>query len=337
MALLAQTRPAAANASAAGIAGAVDATPVAGTDAGNIASLAAGAGNVGANAIAAETLVAVVATDSADTALPLSDPLVQDDAFSQAGDLLTLGLKTAAPAAAATIKSAPATPDKGLLPHADATQSPAAANPILVSQTTNATDDFSDPSVDTTLILKKTTGLMLDAPASTVGVTPAATPTLSAADTGVTTTATPATALISAQLGSDEWRQAIGQQVLMQVRNGQQNAELRLHPDNLGALQISLRMDGNNQAQIHLASGHSQVRSALEDALPQLRAALAESGISLGQSSVGSETTPNWGGTGQDSANNARTASGFAIDAQTVIADDAVAPASTAAGIDTFA
>ena len=55
-------------------------------------------------------------------------------------------------------------------------------------------------------------------------------------------------------------------------RNGQQNAELRLHPQELGALQISLKME-DNQAQLHFASAHSQVRAAIEAAMPSLRSA----------------------------------------------------------------
>ena len=105
------------------------------------------------------------------------------------------------------------------------------------------------------------------------------------------TAMTPATPQINAQLGSPEWQQAVSQQVLMFSRNGQQNAELRLHPDDLGAIQISLKLD-NDQAQITMASGHSQVRAALEAALPHLRHALAESGINLSQSSVSSDAFP---------------------------------------------
>ncbi|UIM99631.1 flagellar hook-length control protein FliK [Yersinia ruckeri] len=98
---------------------------------------------------------------------------------------------------------------------------------------------------------------------------------------------------LTAQLGSQEWQQALGQQVLMFSRNGQQNAELRLHPQELGALQISLKIE-DNQAQLHFASAHGQVRAALEAALPGLRHALAESGIQLGQSSVSSEGSSQW-------------------------------------------
>jgi len=108
--------------------------------------------------------------------------------------------------------------------------------------------------------------------------------------TASATTSTPATPMLNAQLGSDEWQQALSQQIVMFSRNGQQNAELRLHPEDLGAIQISLKLD-NDQAQISLVSSHSHVRSALEAAIPQLRSALAESGINLGESQVSSDSS----------------------------------------------
>ncbi|MCU5773276.1 flagellar hook-length control protein FliK [Erwiniaceae bacterium BAC15a-03b] len=111
------------------------------------------------------------------------------------------------------------------------------------------------------------------------------TPTASA------TSLTPATPQLNSQLGSPEWQQALSQQVLMFSRNGQQTAELRLHPQDLGSIQISLKLD-NDQAQLNMVSGHSQVRAALEAALPQLRTALAESGINLGQTNVSSDAFP---------------------------------------------
>ncbi|HAT23901.1 MAG TPA: flagellar hook-length control protein FliK, partial [Pantoea septica] len=107
--------------------------------------------------------------------------------------------------------------------------------------------------------------------------------------TASATTSTPSTPMLNAQLGSDEWQQALSQQIVMFTRNGQQNAELRLHPADLGAIQISLKLD-NDQAQINMASSHSHVRAALEAAFPQLRNALAESGINLGQSQGSSDS-----------------------------------------------
>ena len=73
------------------------------------------------------------------------------------------------------------------------------------------------------------------------------------------------------------------------TRQGQQSAELRLHPEELGQIQISLKMD-DNQAQLQMVSAHSHVRAALEAALPVLRTQLAENGIQLGQSSISSES-----------------------------------------------
>ncbi|WNN42854.1 flagellar hook-length control protein FliK [Winslowiella toletana] len=118
---------------------------------------------------------------------------------------------------------------------------------------------------------------------------------LSAASTPLTPTASasvmaPATPQLNSQLGSPEWQQALSQQVVMFNRNGQQNAELRLHPQDLGSIQISLKLD-NDQAQLNMVSGHSQVRAALEAAIPQLRTALAESGIYLAQSNVSSDAS----------------------------------------------
>lgn len=99
----------------------------------------------------------------------------------------------------------------------------------------------------------------------------------------------PSTPMLNAHLGSNEWQQALSQQIVMFSRNGQQNAELRLHPEDLGAIQISLKLN-NDQAQLNMVSSHSHVRAALEAALPQLRSALADSGINLGESQVSSES-----------------------------------------------
>ncbi|MEL2242178.1 flagellar hook length control protein FliK [Leclercia adecarboxylata] len=94
--------------------------------------------------------------------------------------------------------------------------------------------------------------------------------------------------VVSAQLGSNEWQQTISQHITLFTRQGQQSAELRLHPEDLGQVQITLKLD-DNQAQLQMVSGHSHVRAALEAALPVLRTQLAENGIQLTQSSISSE------------------------------------------------
>lgn len=97
-------------------------------------------------------------------------------------------------------------------------------------------------------------------------------------------------AVLSAPLGSNEWQQTLSQHVTLFTRQGQQNAQLHLHPEELGQIQISLKIDDNNMAQLQMMSPHSHVRQALEAALPTLRTSLAESGIQLGQSNISSES-----------------------------------------------
>lgn len=102
--------------------------------------------------------------------------------------------------------------------------------------------------------------------------------------------ATVATApVLSQSLGTQEWQQSLSQHITLFTKQGQQTAELRLHPEDLGQVQITLKLD-DNQAQLQMVSAHSHVRAALEAALPVLRTSLAESGIQLAQSSVSSES-----------------------------------------------
>lgn len=85
-----------------------------------------------------------------------------------------------------------------------------------------------------------------------------------------------------------EWKQAVSQQIVTFTRNDIHNAEIRLHPEELGALQISLRLH-QEQAKIHIVSEHALVRQAMEQAMPQLRAALAEAGVQLSQANVSAD------------------------------------------------
>lgn len=95
-------------------------------------------------------------------------------------------------------------------------------------------------------------------------------------------------ATIPHALETPEWKQAISQQVVLMSRNGVQNAEIRLHPEELGSLHITLRLH-QEQAKIHIVSDHALVRQVLEQAIPQLRTAMADSGIQLGQANVSAD------------------------------------------------
>ncbi|GLR07554.1 hypothetical protein COO59_12985 [Mixta theicola] len=95
------------------------------------------------------------------------------------------------------------------------------------------------------------------------------------------------------EVGSSAWQQALGQQLSSFTRHGVHHAELRLHPENLGPLQINLRLK-QDQVQLHFVTDQQPVRAALEAAMPHLRTSLADAGIQLDQGSVGRDA-PSWG------------------------------------------
>ncbi len=97
------------------------------------------------------------------------------------------------------------------------------------------------------------------------------------------------TAVVHHPPESSQWKQEVSQHIATLSRNGVHSAEIRLHPESLGSLHISLRVQ-QEQAQIHIVSEHAVVRQAMEQALPQLRAALAESGVQLAQTSISAES-----------------------------------------------
>ncbi|RWU09605.1 flagellar hook-length control protein FliK [Pseudidiomarina gelatinasegens] len=110
---------------------------------------------------------------------------------------------------------------------------------------------------------------------------PVATPSTTAA----TATQAPPAAALSAQVGSTAWANQLQQNVLQMVVHNQQEMTLRLHPAELGPLQVQLRVD-EHTAKLNIFTHSHHVRGALEQALPQLRDALANQGIQLDDSQV---------------------------------------------------
>nr|WP_298522776.1 flagellar hook-length control protein FliK [uncultured Halomonas sp.] len=93
-------------------------------------------------------------------------------------------------------------------------------------------------------------------------------------------------ATLSAPLASTQWQQGLGQQLVSMHQRGNQRVELHLHPADLGPVSISLKLD-DQLAQAQFSSANPHVRAAIEQAIPQLREALAENGIQLGEAMVG--------------------------------------------------
>lgn len=187
----------------------------------------------------------------------------------------------AAPAASSVAGAAGAA-TRAQTPHDIASLTPAAAQKTD-AMTPALTDAQSAPFISQLAARQDS-----DNAAQTVNTTLSAAPVISNAS-AAQASAPVAAAAISAPLGSQEWQQSLSQHVTLFTRQGQQSAELHLHPEDLGQVQISLKID-DNMAQLQMVSPHSHVRQALEAALPVLRNSLAESGIQLGQSNISSES-----------------------------------------------
>ncbi|MGF6099236.1 flagellar hook-length control protein FliK [Pseudomonas sp. 18175] len=113
---------------------------------------------------------------------------------------------------------------------------------------------------------------------------------LAPANTVATDSVANSSLALTAAIGSSDWAADLGQQMVDMVTRGDQQVDLRLHPAELGPLSISLNLnDGTTQAQFQVA--HASVRAAVEQALPQLREALATQGIALGQASVSDQSS----------------------------------------------
>ena len=94
---------------------------------------------------------------------------------------------------------------------------------------------------------------------------------------------------IDTPLGQSGWHEEMGQKLTWMAGNNRQQAELVLTPPQLGRVEVSLTMNGD-QATAIFTSPNPAVREALEASLQRLREVLADAGVSLGQTQVGSES-----------------------------------------------
>ncbi|MCH8135161.1 MAG: flagellar hook-length control protein FliK [Proteobacteria bacterium] len=88
------------------------------------------------------------------------------------------------------------------------------------------------------------------------------------------------------------WAEAIQDRVLMLAGRNIQTAEIRLNPAELGPLQVRISID-DNSVNVTFSAAHAVTREALEIALPRLKEALSESGMSLTQASVSDQGIAN--------------------------------------------
>jgi hypothetical protein len=72
---------------------------------------------------------------------------------------------------------------------------------------------------------------------------------------------------ISTPLHAEAWPQQFGEKVVWMAKNDQQTAQININPPQLGPVQITLSLSGD-QATAVFASPHAEVRQAIESSLP---------------------------------------------------------------------
>ena len=85
--------------------------------------------------------------------------------------------------------------------------------------------------------------------------------------------------------GQRAWAEDVGSRMLWMVGRGESRAELVLTPPSLGRLGVSIQINGD-QTSAHFVAATAAAREALEQAMPRLREALQQAGITLGQTNV---------------------------------------------------
>lgn len=114
------------------------------------------------------------------------------------------------------------------------------------------------------------------------GLAPTSTASASSLDHSLST--------LEPRLGSAGWDSALGQKIVWMTSQQQHVAELSLNPPDLGPLQIVLTVN-NDQASAVFVSHNPDVRQALEAALPRLKEMMADGGISLGNTTISSDSS----------------------------------------------
>lgn len=140
-------------------------------------------------------------------------------------------------------------------------------------------------------------GLSLDPKSLRESIRNDAAPTLTlSAPVPVTHTA-PISVPVSAPAGSHAFAQELGQQLTWFVGQDVKQARIRLHPEELGSLDLKISMN-HGRVDVVFHAQHPGAVTAVQQSLPQLDQMLAQHGLSLGNTEVGQHDRGDQPGTG---------------------------------------
>lgn len=165
---------------------------------------------------------------------------------------------------------------------------PAAGAPDLAPRGKAAQAAAADALLPTAFTPTPEHAARIEAPASLTDAVSVLAPTAAAIPPTLSpTTHTPPVheAALPSRPGEPAFAADLAAEVRVMVEGGLQEAELSLHPAELGPIQVQLRINGGS-ADISLAAANGFTRDGLAQALPELREMLASQGLQLGQAGV---------------------------------------------------
>ncbi|WP_243039296.1 flagellar hook-length control protein FliK [Dyella sedimenti] len=114
-----------------------------------------------------------------------------------------------------------------------------------------------------------------------------ANPTLAPATNPASTVAAPHALAMQSSAGTPAFAQELGQQVAWLGGQDIKQARIRLHPEDLGELDVKVSVQHGGSVDVSFMAQHPQAVHAVQQTLGQLDTMLAHHGLSLGQAMVG--------------------------------------------------
>jgi flagellar hook-length control protein FliK len=232
------------------------------------------------------------ASTSSCTSTAVADPSVAAAALLVQAPMqapITVALKWQEPQAAKTARESPAAP---LVTATSGTAGPSAGSPVDMHPAIAAAMTRTQGPTPA-MTLTELQGGAAETPRSprvipgdgasidTSGMAAA----LRAANTTNTPTAAPVEHTVTVPVHDRHWPTAMAAQVLILSGDKVRAATLRLTPEHLGPVEVRIDMQ-DSSVNVNFTAAHAETRSALEQAMPQLRSVLAGAGLTLGQATV---------------------------------------------------
>jgi flagellar hook-length control protein FliK len=94
---------------------------------------------------------------------------------------------------------------------------------------------------------------------------------------------------IPTEITDPQWSKQFSDHVVWMSQQGTKTAVIKLHPEDLGPLEINIKMV-QDSASVTIVSHSSQVREMIDQSMPRLQAMMAEQGLNLSEMNINSDS-----------------------------------------------